>query len=156
MTKTIPSDQPPSSEKYVVLALECCSQCRVWLTANRTQIRSRHQSRYQALLFSWLLRTRKFIWERKETWIRLLIKNLVYFICLFLLLKQSNRITQSTLFFVVFEINEAIALHCFLFLFMLEQSLTSWATLMKSTWEKVLNLYLKNELNVRRKRSHKV
>ena len=39
----------------------------------------------------------------------MIIKNLVYFICLFLLLKQSNRITQSTLFFVVFAINEAIA-----------------------------------------------
>ena len=156
MTKTIPSDQPPSSEEHVVLALECCSQCRVWLTANRTQIRSWHQPRYQALLFSWLLKTRKFIWERKGAWIRLLIKNLLYFICLFLLLKQSNRITQSTLFFVVFAINEAIALHYFLFLFMLQQSLTSWEILMKWTRDNVLNLYLKTELNVRRNRSHQV
>ena len=154
--KNIPSDQPPASEKHVVLALECCFQCRIWLMANRTQIRSRHQPRYQGLLFSWLLKTRKFIWERNGAWIRLLIKNLVYFICLFLLLKQSNRITQRTQFFVVFAINEAIALHCFLFLFMLEQSLTSWAIVMKSTRENVLNLYLKTELNVRRKRSHKV
>ena len=139
-----------------------CSSARVlfsikiWLMAKRMQIRRRHQPRYQGLLFSWLLKTRKFIWERNGTWIQLLIKNLVYFICLFLLLKQSNRIMQSTLFFVVFAINEAIALHCLIFLFMLEQSLTSWAIVMKPTWENVLNLYLKTELNVRRKRSHKV
>ena len=62
------------------------------LKANRTQIRSRHQPRYQGLLFSWLLKTRKFIWEKNSAWIRLLIKNLAYFICLFLLFKQSNRI----------------------------------------------------------------
>ena len=125
--------------------------------ANRTQIRSRHQPRYQGLLFSWLLKTRKFIWKRNGTWIRLLIKNLVYFICLFLLLKQSNRIMLSTLFLIVFAINEAVALHCFLFLFMLEQSLKSWAILIKSTRENnVLNLYLKTELNVRRKQSRKV
>ena len=148
--------QSPASERHVVVALECCFQCRIWLMANRTQIWSWHQPRYQGILFSWLLKTRKFIWERNGTWIWLLIKNLVYFIYLSLALKQSNRITQSTLFFVVFAINEAIALLYFLFLFMLEQSLTSWAILMKSTRENVLNLYLKIELSVRRKRSHKV
>ena len=156
ITKTILSDQPPASEKHVIVALECCFQCRIWLMANRMQIRSRHQPQYQCLLFSWLLKMRKFIWERSGAWIWLLVKNLVYFICLFWLLKQNSRIMQITLFFIVFAINEVIALHCFLFLFMLKQSLTSWAILMKSTRENVLNLYLKTELNVRRERSHKV
>ena len=156
ITKTIPSDQPPTSKKHVVLTLEYCFQCGIWLMANRTQMRSRHRPRYHGLLFSWLLKTRKFIWDRNGAWIRILINNLVYFICLFLLLKQSNKITQSALFFVVFAVNEVIAFHCFLFVFMLEQSLMSWAFLMKSTRENALNLYLKTEFNVRRKQSHKV
>ena len=143
ITKTIPSDQPPASKKHVVLTLEYCFQCGIWLMANRTQMRSRHRPRYHGLLFSWLLKTRKFIWDRNGAWIRILINNLVYFICLFLLLKQSNKITQSALFFVVFAVNEVIAFHCFLFVFMLEQSLMSWAILMKSTRENILNLYLK-------------
>ena len=99
------------SSAWVLFSMEDLTK----LKANRTQIRSWHQPRYQGLLFSWLLKTRKFIWETNGTWIRLLIKNLVYFICLFVLLKQSNRNMQSTLFFIVFTINEAIALHFFFF-----------------------------------------
>ena len=143
ITKTILPNQPPASKKLVFLALEYCFQCGIWIMTNRTQIWSRHRPRYHGLLFSWLLKTRKFIWDRNGAWIRISIKNLVYFICLFLLLKQSNKITQSALFFVVFAVIEVIAFHCFLFVFMLEQSLMSWAILMKSTRENILNLYLK-------------
>ena len=138
----------------------CSSTCMLFsmqdLTNGQQNANSKSTSTSVSGSFIFLTIKDKEVYLREKRRLDMIIKNLVYFICLFLLLKQSNRITQSTLFFVVFAISEATALHCFLFLFMLEQSLTSWTILMKSTPKNILKLYLKTELKVRRKRSHKV